>query len=69
MNNTRKSNEPDPSPHKTDAPSIGDDMADVGSMDKIRDILFGHQAKDYEKRFLKMENHLADLQKKKAPLI
>jgi hypothetical protein len=70
MNNTRKSNEPDPpSPHKTDAPSRGDDMADAGSMDKIRDILFGHQSKDYEKRFSKMENLLAYLQKKrKKPL-
>lgn len=39
-------------------PGLGGDMADAGSMDKIRDILFGHQAKDYEKRFLKMEDQL-----------
>jgi hypothetical protein len=58
MDTARKSNEPDPTPHKKVTPGIGGDMADAGSMDKIRDILFGHQAKDYEKRFLKMENHL-----------
>jgi len=58
MNNTRKPTDPDPSPHKNTMPGLGGDIADAGSMDKIRDILFGHQAKDYEKRFLKMENHL-----------
>lgn len=42
---------------------MGDDMADAGSMDKIRDILFDHQSKDYEKLFSKMENLLAYLQK------
>lgn len=39
--------------------SIGNDIADAGNMDKIRDILFGNQAKDYEKRFTKMENQVA----------
>lgn len=58
MNNTRKPTEPDPPPHKNAMPGLGGDVADTGSMDKIRDILFGHQAKDYEKRFLKMEDHL-----------
>ncbi len=39
-------------------PDMGVDIADAGSMDKIRDILFGNQARDYEKRFIKMENQL-----------
>ncbi|MCG8634897.1 MAG: hypothetical protein MI863_13770 [Desulfobacterales bacterium] len=39
-------------------PEMGVDIADAGSMDKIRDILFGNQARDYEKRFIKMENQL-----------
>jgi len=38
---------------------MGIEMADAGSMDKIRDILFGNQARDYEKRFAKMENRVA----------
>lgn len=39
--------------------SMGNELAEVGSMDKIRDILFGNQAKDYEKRFVTMEKRLA----------
>jgi hypothetical protein len=34
------------------------DMSDAGNMDKIRDILFGNQIKDYENRFLRMEEQL-----------
>ncbi|MCP4670601.1 MAG: hypothetical protein GY857_04790 [Desulfobacula sp.] len=33
-------------------------LAEDGNMDKIRDILFGSQTKDYEKRFTKMETQL-----------
>ncbi len=33
-------------------------MPGAGNIDKIRDILFGNQAKDYEKRFVRMENQL-----------
>lgn len=40
-------------------PGMGSDMGEAGNMDKIRDILFGNQAKDYEKRFDRMENRLA----------
>ncbi|MFH2060844.1 MAG: hypothetical protein ABIJ59_18385 [Pseudomonadota bacterium] len=40
------------------APAMGADIADAGSMDKIRDILFGNQARDYENRFNKMEQQL-----------
>ncbi len=39
--------------------SVGNELGEVGNMDKIRDILFGNQAKDYEKRFVTMENRLA----------
>jgi len=41
-----------------DKSSVGNELTEVGSMDKIRDILFGNQAKDYEKRFATMENRL-----------
>ena len=34
------------------------DMPDAGNIDKIRDILFGHQSRDYEKRFIRMEHQL-----------
>ncbi len=37
---------------------MGADIVDAGSMDKIRDILFGNQAKDYENRFSNMEQQL-----------
>jgi hypothetical protein len=35
------------------------DLAGAGSLDKIRDILFGAQARDYEKRFVRLEERLA----------
>lgn len=38
--------------------AVGGEVSDTGSMDKIRDILFGHQMRDYEKRFLRMEKQL-----------
>jgi DNA anti-recombination protein RmuC len=34
------------------------DLAGVGSLDKIRDILFGAQARDYDKRFARLEERL-----------
>jgi uncharacterized phage infection (PIP) family protein YhgE len=34
------------------------DMADSGSVDKIRDILFGNQMRDFERRFSQMEDRL-----------
>lgn len=37
---------------------VAGDVADAGSMDKIRDILFGNQMRDYEKRFMRMEEQL-----------
>ncbi len=39
-------------------PDMGNDIADVGNIDKIRDILFGNQTRDYDKRFVRMENQL-----------
>jgi len=59
MNKPNKSDIPEPSINKNSKLSMGGDMAEVGNMDKIRDILFGNQAKDYEKRFVSMENRLA----------
>ncbi len=42
-----------------DIKSGGNELAEVGNMDKIRDILFGNQVKDFEKQFASMENRLA----------
>src|SRR5712692_10300209 len=35
------------------------DSGEVANVDKIRDILFGSQMRDYEKRFARMEDRLA----------
>lgn len=43
---------------RNDKSSAGNELTEVGNMDKIRDILFGNQAKDYEKRFATMEKRL-----------
>lgn len=61
MNTPSKSKPADNSKHppkNPTMPGMGADIADAGSMDKIRDILFGNQAKDYENRFFKMEQQL-----------
>ncbi len=50
--------QPSKSPSSTNG-GMGIEMADAGNMDKIRDILFGNQARDYEKRFSKMESRVA----------
>jgi len=36
-----------------------DEAAGVGNIEKVRDILFGSQMRDYEKRFARMEERLA----------
>lgn len=62
MKHTGKSKIPDQSDQPGNQSTIagkGNDLAEAGNMDKIRDILFGNQAKDYEKRFIKMEARLA----------
>jgi uncharacterized protein YydD (DUF2326 family) len=38
--------------------SFPTETGDVGSMEKIRDILFGNQVRDFERRFSQMEEHL-----------
>lgn len=35
------------------------EMPDSGSVDKIRDILFGNQMRDFQRRFSQMEDHFA----------
>jgi flagellar hook-basal body complex protein FliE len=40
-------------------PPAGNGLADAGSVDKIRDILFGNQMRDFDRRFSQMEDHLA----------
>jgi hypothetical protein len=40
--------------------ATGVEPMDAGSMDKIRDILFGNQMRDYERRFARMEEQIAD---------
>src|SRR5437868_2675049 len=34
------------------------EVTGAGSLDKVRDILFGSQARDYEKRFARLEERL-----------
>src|SRR6185295_6529950 len=38
--------------------AAGGDLAGGGNVDKIRDILFGTQMRDYEKRFVRLEERL-----------
>lgn len=40
--------------------SSGAGMPDAGQLDKIRDILFGRQAKDYDSRFVSLERSVAE---------
>ncbi len=35
-----------------------DDLSASGNLDKIRDILFGAQAREHERRFAQLEQHL-----------
>jgi DNA anti-recombination protein RmuC len=46
-------------PSHTQQPATGEaDLAGTGNIDKIRDILFGVQMRDYEKRFTRLEERL-----------
>ncbi len=38
--------------------SFGKNVSETGSLEKIRDILFGNQARDYEQRFSRLEERL-----------
>jgi hypothetical protein len=48
-----------PVPKIVKGPSPGTEIADAGSVDKIRDILFGNQMRDFERRFAQMEDRLS----------
>lgn len=37
----------------------GDEMTGVGNIEKVRDILFGSQMRDYDKRFARLEERMA----------
>jgi hypothetical protein len=39
-------------------PPTGAEITDTGSVDKIRDILFGNQMRDFDRRFSQMEDRL-----------
>ncbi len=39
-------------------PASIDGAGDAGNIDKIRDILFGNQVRDFDRRFSKIEDHL-----------
>ena len=43
----------------TKSPQPNVEMPDTGSVDKIRDILFGNQMRDFQRRFSQMEERLA----------
>lgn len=38
----------------------GGEVPDSGNLDKVRDILFGTQMRDYEKKFTRLEEHLVN---------
>ncbi len=40
------------------APASGPDLMNQGNLDKIRDIIFGGQMRDYERRFAKLEERI-----------
>lgn len=40
-------------------PTPNSEFAEAGSVDKIRDILFGNQMRDFERRFSQMEDRMA----------
>ena len=54
----RKAN-PTPGLKMPKVPASGPDVADGNSVEKIRDILFGNQMRDFERRFSQMEEHMA----------
>lgn len=44
--------------NRSKAPPSGAEVADTGSVDKIRDILFGNQMRDLDRRFSQLEDRL-----------
>jgi len=55
-----KKSSSDPAPLSAASPPPGMEAADTGSVDKIRDILFGNQIRDFDKRFAQMEDRFAE---------
>lgn len=45
-------------PADDSAPATGTDLAGAGSLDKVRDILFGAQSREYEKRIARLEDRI-----------
>lgn len=43
---------------QTERPQQGGDLTAAGSLEKVRDILFGTQAREYERRFSRLEDRL-----------
>ena len=56
-----KKSRPDNSEDSNPTPNLspGTQTADAGSMEKIRDILFGNQVRDFERRFTRMNEEIA----------
>lgn len=52
----KASQEKPPTPPQ--APNTSVEVSDVGNVDKIRDILFGNQMREYEKRFNRLEKQV-----------
>jgi hypothetical protein len=46
------------SPEDDGLQNTGQEAAETGSVDKIRDIIFGNQMRDYESRFLRLEQRM-----------
>ena len=47
-----------PGAGESDVRSVDDEPAGSGNLDKVRDILFGAQSREYEKRFARLEERL-----------
>ncbi len=66
MSKTTKKKKPASSKNQSDAvpaeenglQNTGPEASDTGSVDKIRDILFGNQMRDYESRFQRLEQRI-----------
>jgi uncharacterized protein YoxC len=44
--------------NRSKTPATASEMTDTGSVDKIRDILFGNQIRDFDRRFSQMEERM-----------
>ena len=48
--------------NRNTAAVVSDDGASGGSVDKIRDILFGAQMREYDRRFARLEDRLGNME-------